>query len=50
MALAVPPRNTVVRQLRPVIARHLGIVLRREKVLDRGLRVALDALSMLRIS
>lgn len=48
MALAVPPRNTVVRQLRPAIARHLGIVLRREKVLDRGLRVVLDALATLR--
>ena len=50
MALAAPPPNTVVRQLRPAIARHLGIVLRREKVLDRGLRVVLDAVSTLRIN
>jgi DNA-binding transcriptional LysR family regulator len=50
MALAVPQRNTEIRQLRPAIARHLGIVLRREKVLDRGLRVVLDAVSTLRFS
>jgi hypothetical protein len=36
--------------LRPAHARHLGIVLRREKVLDRGLRVVLNALSTLRSS
>jgi DNA-binding transcriptional LysR family regulator len=45
MALATRPPGTVTRRLRPSIERQLGIVLRREKVLDRGLRVVLDALS-----
>jgi DNA-binding transcriptional LysR family regulator len=44
MALAAPPPATVVRALRPGISRQLGIVLRREKVLDRGLRLVLEAL------
>ncbi|HTI79074.1 MAG TPA: LysR family transcriptional regulator [Acetobacteraceae bacterium] len=47
MALATQLPGTVTRRLRPTIERGLGIVLRREKVLDRGLRVVLDALSAL---
>ena len=47
MALATQPPGTVTRRLRPTIERQLGIVLRREKVLDRGLRGVLDALSAL---
>jgi len=50
MALATQPPATVIRRLRPTIERQLGIVLRREKVLDRGLRVVLAALSALRSS
>ena len=48
MALAVQPPGTVMRRLRPTIERQLGVVLRREKVLDRGLRGVLDELSRLR--
>ena len=44
LALAAPPVATVVKPLRPAITRQLGIVLRREKVLDRGLRLVLDVL------
>lgn len=44
LALAQPPPGTVVRSLRPALTRQLGVVLRREKVMDRGLRVVLDAL------
>ncbi len=44
LAVGVPPSATLVRPLRPAVARQLGIVLRREKVLDRGLRVVLDVL------
>jgi DNA-binding transcriptional LysR family regulator len=47
MALASQPPGTATRRLRPTVERQLGIVLRREKVLDRGLRVVLDALSAL---
>jgi len=47
MALAATPPGTVTRRLRPAIERQLGIVVRKEKVLDRGLRVVLDALSAL---
>ena len=47
MALATQPPGTVTRRLRPSIERQLGIILRREKVLDRGLRVVLDALCAL---
>jgi DNA-binding transcriptional LysR family regulator len=48
MALSVQPPGTVMRRLRPTIERQLGIVLRREKVLDRGLRGVLEELSALR--
>ncbi len=48
MALAAQPPGTVTRRLRPTIERQLGIVLRREKVLDRGLRGVLEVLSALR--
>lgn len=44
LALASPVLGTVTRRLRPALARELGIVQRREKVLDRGLRVLLQAL------
>lgn len=44
LALATPVRGAVVKRLRPALSRQLGVVLRREKVMDRGLRVVLDAL------
>lgn len=44
LALGTPVRNAVVRRLRPGLVRQLGIVLRRERVLDQALRVMLDAL------
>ncbi len=44
LALMSLPEDTVTKQLRPPITRQLGIVLRREKVLDRGLRLLLEAL------
>ncbi|HET8995914.1 MAG TPA: LysR family transcriptional regulator [Acetobacteraceae bacterium] len=44
LALGSPVRDAVVKPLRPALGRQLGIVLRREKVLDRGLRLVLDAL------
>ena len=44
LALSVMPSGTVTRQLRPAVARQLGVVVRREKVLSRGLRVLLEAL------
>lgn len=44
LALGTPVRDAVVKPLRPGLVRQLGIVLRREKVLDRGLRLVLQAL------
>jgi DNA-binding transcriptional LysR family regulator len=44
LALASLPDGTVTRRLRPAASRELGIVLRREKVLDRGLRLLIEAL------
>jgi len=44
LALGTAIPGTVVRPLRPALARQLAIVLRRTKVVDRGLRVILDAL------
>ena len=44
LAVAAVPDGTVVRRLRPGVARELGIVLRKEKVLDRGLRLVVEAL------
>jgi DNA-binding transcriptional LysR family regulator len=44
LALASLPKDTVTKRLRPPITRQLGIVLSREKVLDRGLRLVLEAL------
>ncbi|MDJ0387638.1 LysR family transcriptional regulator [Roseomonas sp. E05] len=43
---AVP--GTVVRPLEPALERKLGLVLRREKVLDRGLRALVEALEGLK--
>jgi DNA-binding transcriptional LysR family regulator len=43
LALAAPVAGAVIRVLQPAAQRALGIVLRREKVMDRGLRVMLDA-------
>jgi DNA-binding transcriptional LysR family regulator len=48
LALADPIPGTVTRQLQPVVARDLGYVLRREKVVDRGLRAVIEALETLR--
>jgi DNA-binding transcriptional LysR family regulator len=44
MSVSRPVPGTVIRRLRPALARHLAIVVRREKVIDRGLRVLTDAL------
>ena len=44
LALATTPAGTVTRQLRPAVVRQLGVVLRREKVLNRGMRVLMEAL------
>jgi DNA-binding transcriptional LysR family regulator len=42
MTEAVP--GAALRRLRPALTRHLALVVRREKVLDRGLRVMMEAL------
>lgn len=44
MSLSQPVAGTVIRRLRPGLTRHLALVLRREKVIDRGLRVMTEAL------
>lgn len=44
LALAALSAGTVTKPLRPQAARQLGIVLRREKVLDRGLRLVIEEL------
>ena len=44
LALRSPVPGAVTRRLRPAASRDLGIVLRREKVLDRGLRLFLAEL------
>ena len=44
MSLNLPVANTIVRRLRPVLRRDLGLVPRREKTIDRGLRVLTEAL------
>jgi DNA-binding transcriptional LysR family regulator len=46
LALPHPVAGAVVRDLCPGLQRDLGIVLRREKIIDRGLRVMLDALML----
>jgi DNA-binding transcriptional LysR family regulator len=48
LALAEPLEGTVTRQLQPAVARELGYVLRREKVVDRGLRAVIEGLETLR--
>jgi DNA-binding transcriptional LysR family regulator len=44
LALRAPVPGAVTRRLRPVVARNLGYVLRREKVLNRGLQVLIAEL------
>jgi DNA-binding transcriptional LysR family regulator len=44
LALGVPVPGAAVRALEPPLTRQLGVALRREKVLDRGLRALLEAL------
>jgi DNA-binding transcriptional LysR family regulator len=44
LAVNRPIPGTVVRALRPALTRHLALVVRREKVVDRGLRVMMEAL------
>lgn len=44
LALRSPVPGAVTRRLRPAASRNLGIALRREKVLDRGLRLFLAEL------
>ena len=45
LALKAAARTTVVCPLRPALARDLAYVLRKDKVIDRGLRVFLDELA-----
>lgn len=45
LALSKSPPGTVTRSLRPAATRSLGCVLRKEKVLDRGLRLFLTELN-----
>ncbi|MGE0221619.1 MAG: LysR family transcriptional regulator [Acetobacteraceae bacterium] len=45
LALRAPVDGTVTRRLRPGLSRHLGVVLRRDKVMDRGMQVMRDALA-----
>ena len=44
MSLTHPVAHTIVRRLRPGLTRHLALALRREKVIDRGMRVVTEAL------
>jgi DNA-binding transcriptional LysR family regulator len=44
LVLTRPLASTVTRRLRTVLSRHLAVAVRREKVLDRGLRVMIEAL------
>jgi DNA-binding transcriptional LysR family regulator len=44
LALTQPVAGAVTRRLRPVLTRQLALVVRREKVIDRGLRVVTEAL------
>ena len=43
-SLNVRPPGTMARRLRPGLTRHLALVARREKIIDRGLRVLIEAL------
>jgi len=49
IALPTPVEGTKVCRLAPPLARTLGHALRREKVIDRGLRAVIDALETLRL-
>ena len=44
LALCTPVAGAFTRALRPAASRDLGVVLRREKVRDRGLRLLLAEL------
>lgn len=44
LALRDVVRGAAIRPLRPAVARDLGLVLRKEKVLDRGLRLLVEEL------
>lgn len=44
MSLTQAIAGTVTRRLRPGLVRHLALVVRREKVIDRGMRVVTEAL------
>lgn len=48
LAVAGGVPGATVRRLRPPVARKLALVLRREKVIDRGLRLFLQELDRLR--
>lgn len=48
LAVPVAPPGTVLRPLRPALPRELGLVLRREKIREHGLRVLLEGLQALR--
>ena len=46
-AVASPASGMTLRSLRPALTRSLAVVMRRDKLLDRGLRVCLEALRQL---
>lgn len=48
LALRDPVPDTVIRPLRPLLTRQLGYALRREKIMDRGMRAMVESLDRLR--
>jgi len=47
LALSEEVPGAVLRPLRPAVQRYLGLVLRQEKIVDRGLRLLLDEITRL---
>jgi DNA-binding transcriptional LysR family regulator len=47
LALSEDVPGAVLRPLRPAVQRYLGLALRREKIVDRGLRLLLDQITRL---
>ncbi len=48
LALRDPMPDIVIRPLRPALMRQLGYVVRREKIMDRGMRAMVESLDSLR--
>jgi len=46
-AVASPAPGMTLRSLRPALTRSLAVVMRRDKLLDRGLRMCLEELRQL---